>query len=113
MCELRLIVPKNDNGGRPLNQLHRKICDRLVRTFNGFTKTSSTGSSVRENGEIVEESVFDYTIAAQGSEAEAQLYQLAAWIAFVAEQDAVYVRLLDGTVVFVTAPAKEESKDAA
>lgn len=114
MRELKLLVPVNDNAGGPLTDLHRMIRRRLVQTFKGYTETLVKG--VWENpltGEIVEEWMFSFTIAAQGSQSETQLVLIGEWIAVEAEQDAVYIRLLDGTVKFITAPEKQKLKELA
>ncbi len=111
MREMRLIVPKDDNDGRSLDDLHRTVHERLAQAFNGFTEMSATGVWVcPASGEVVREPVVSYTIAVHDRQGEAQVLLLAEWIAIEAGQDAIYLRLRDGTVKFVTPPAKDEQK---
>ena len=105
MRELAIIVPVNDNDGRPLDALNHAVGVRLLHQFGGFTRVSATGGWLNSRGKPVVEPMVVYTVASSNEEGESRLWTIAEWIADEAGQDAVYIRLLDGTVRLVTGSA--------
>lgn len=109
--EARLIVPTADNEGNRLDDLATELEARLTETFGGFTRLFGIGGYRDKNGATIKEPVWVYDVAVPFNVATAvetldALYRLARLILEKGKQQSVYLRLPDGRVEFVEAPAR-------
>ncbi len=99
MREARLILPERDNDGNSLTGVHEALQDRLCDAFGGFTLTYGKGGWKNDAGLLFREAVYIYDVAVK--DAGAGLRQIAQDLRVAARQEAVYLRLPTGDVVFV------------
>lgn len=89
---------KTDNGnGRSLAGVRAELQERLIKAFGGFTEFEATGGWM-----TIREPVWVYDIAMTATiENRQKLQKIANWLKGASEQDAIYVRHVDGRVTFV------------
>lgn len=81
---------------------HRLFSIRVAKRFGGYTATKGYGGWVDASGNLIEEAVTVYDIAATPDEAaDADLVELAEWFGRELRQEAVYVRSFAGEVSII------------
>lgn len=81
---------------------HRLFSIRVAKRFGGYTATKGFGGWVDASGNLIEEAVMVYDIAATPDEAaDVDLVELAEWFGRDMRQEAVYVRKFTGEVVII------------
>lgn len=116
--EQRIILPIYANDGvTPLGNVHRGLGTLLAGRWGGFTCTMGNGAYQRKDtNKLQVEPVAIYDVAAEGSpEDNADLKRFAAWAAWRAGQEAVYVRFASGAVGFIVPMeplAEDEEREA-
>lgn len=81
---------------------HRLFSKLIAKRFGGYTATKGFGGWIDAGGNLIEEAVMVYDIAATPDEAaDADLVELAKWFGRELRQEAVYVRKLTGEVVII------------
>ena len=100
MREASLILPERDNAGASLAAVHEALQDRLCQAWGGFIVGYAKSGRAGRNGLLTREDVRVYTVAVGEHEAPA-LLTIARDLRRAAHQEAIYLRLPDGQVVFV------------
>ena len=106
MREASLILPERDNAGASLAAVHEALQDRLCQAWGGFTVSYAKSGRTYNNGLLsrsgllTREDVRVYTVVVGEHEAPA-LLTIARDLRRVARQEAIYLQLSDGSVVFV------------
>ena len=100
--EARIIMPTHDNKGRPLGFFANRLRARLVDAFGGYTETGGTGGYAGAMGATTDERapVIVFDIACD-RDARPVLVAIAQWLARVADQECIYLRLPTGEVLLV------------
>lgn len=93
MREGKIILPNNDNGGKPLNAIQRGLTHELCKRFGGCTEIDGFGSWINGDGELIAEPVTVYTVAGEDNE---QLRDIAQAYGRTAAQQAIYWTDFDG-----------------
>jgi|ERR1700688_2256890 len=96
--EQSFILPRRDNEGKSLQELHRAVRISLIRVFGGFTYESVNGVWASEGKEYDDESV-RYHVAADWSVLD--WTQLVRGFCIQARQECVYTKLNNGEVRFI------------
>ncbi len=99
MREARLILPENNNAGTPFKAVHEALQDRLCEAFGGFTLSYGRGGWKNDAGLLFREPVIIYDIAMETSESQT-LRLIARGLLNDTDQEAIYMRLPTGEVVF-------------
>ena len=100
MREASLILPERDNAGASLAAVHEGLQDRLCQAWGGFTVGYAKSGRSGRNGLLTREDVRVYTVAVGEGETPA-LLTIARDLRRAARQEAIYLRLPDGQVIFV------------
>ena len=109
MREAQIILPLADNNGAAYPDVLDALEQRLIRTFNGFTYAPATGAWVGPHNKLYREAVRVYSIAMEDTRANAAaLRSIANLTRMEARQEAVYIRLPDGEVEFVSGDCLEQ-----
>lgn len=106
--ESKIILPFNDNEGKPLYAERQETEDRLMSAFGGFTKTAGQGAwQDPKTLKVYREPVLIYSIAAEWSQPQAEtLRQIARRFCLNARQECVFVSIA-GQVEFIEPEAVE------
>ncbi len=101
--EARIIVPRNDNDGRPLGAVIAAFESMCCRQFGGFTRAESFGVWFDNSAQrVIAESVFAYDIACDlSSDTAVKLRHLAVNLLRDARQSAIYLRYPNGVIEIV------------
>lgn len=92
----------SDNNHHDLTNLNNKTLVSIAKAFGGFTVTEGRGGWVNEEGKLFDEAILRVTIAADNTpENSGKLKQIALNYKQEANQEAVYIRAMDGAVLFV------------
>lgn len=92
----------SDNNHHDLTNLNNKTLVSISKAFGGFTVTEGRGGWVNEEGKLFDESILRVTVAADNTpENSGKLKQIALNYKQEANQEAVYLRAMDNTVLFV------------
>ena len=102
ITESKIILPFNDNHGKPLYAQRQETEDQLFAAFGGFTKSAGQAAWRDDTtGKVYREPVLVYTIAAEWDQAKAEtLRKIAGHFCLSAEQECVYV-CIAGQVAFI------------
>ena len=100
MREASLILPERDNAGASLAAVHEGLQDRLCQAWGGFIVGYAKSGRSGRNGLLTREDVRVYTVAVGEGETPA-LLTIARDLRRAARQEAIYLRLPDGQVIFV------------
>jgi hypothetical protein len=104
MNEGSIILPRYGNDGSSLVFAHAALRDRLLEAFGGLTASDGRGIWRDPSGRVYDEPVTRYDVAMAPSNANvARLRDIAAELAKLASQEAVYVKSPTGSIDFVTA----------
>lgn len=102
MREARIICPERDNSGSDLEVVRLSLARKLCDTFGGCTVSDGQGSWISASGALYREPVKLFDVACEPTkEARIALRRIAQTLKHDARQEAVYLRLPDGTVEFV------------
>ncbi len=97
MREGKIILPQNDNAGKPIRAVHRRMTREIVTAFGGMTETDGFGSWIDDQGELDNEPVTIYTVAAENTaENNYALERIAHTYGRAASQKAIYWAGFDG-----------------
>lgn len=104
MKEAIIHLPKNDNDGESLEYSRRMIEVKLLQEFGGYTKAKANGAWLSPTGNIYDEEVFCYRIAAHwdaevdcGGKTKADILRdIANKAAITMMQECIYVVLPSG-----------------
>ena len=106
MNESRIILPVNDNLGRPLTRAHATLRDAIIDAFGGVTVTRGNGCWRGHDGTLYDEPVVIYDVAhADRPAARGALRSIALAACIDADQECVYLRLPDGVELIARTPA--------
>ena len=83
-------------------RIHKLLALRIAKRFGGYTATKGYGGWVDARGDLIEEGVMVYDIAATPDEAaDRDVRELAEWAGRELKQEAVYVRTFSGDVEII------------
>ena len=92
--EFRIVLPKNARG-------HKWLRETLATRFGGYTETEGRGGWVNPRGELVQEQVRVYDVAAPAETPAEALLTIARELLRRTGEEAIYLRDLDGEVHLV------------
>lgn len=101
--EARIIVPQTDNDGISLKWLQSQFEDKIVSKFGGFTLQEAQGGwhSIQTRKTYLE-AVWLYDLAVEDNkQVESELIAIAARLKKEGRQEAIYLRLPAGKVVYI------------
>ena len=109
------ILPRNDNDGCDLADVHLALQSTLVDTFGGFTALESRGGwRDPSNGRLYVEPGLLYQIGMEDSaECRAQLESIALFYGHMAKQICIMVQHANGEIIFVDIPQRGVDVDSA
>ena len=83
-------------------RVHALLSIRIAKRFGGYTATKGYGGWIDAHGNMIEEGVMVYDIAATPDEAaDRDVRELAEWAGRELKQEAVYVRTFSGDVEII------------
>lgn len=102
MREARIILPKADNHGQPLDLAHADLARALCRNFGGATATATRGMWVSDDGKLYDEPGIAYDVAMDDTPANREIMRaLAVAYGRRCGQEAMYVRYASGDVAIL------------
>jgi len=100
--EFIIHLVKQDNNGIDLSATNERFLRTIAQAFGGFTVTEARGGWVNPDGKLFDEPMLRVTIASENTpEQSGKLKQIALNYKSDANQEAVYIRGVDNTVLFV------------
>lgn len=102
MKEQRIVLPRADNRGNPLDRLRASLEEHLTDIYGGYTILPANGGWRSPSGLVHREPVWIFDVAAPDTAAvRDHLREIASWLANDANQEAIYVRHANGDVEFI------------